>query len=68
MTKDEKIIFPLMCKNSDKLNKIENIFFSKFPEYSKNKGKFYAHYNLIKPVLSLEENNIKNNDIIIFEY
>ena len=68
MTKDEKIIFPLMCKNTDKLNKIEDIFFSKFPEYSKNKGKFYVHYNLLKPAISLEENNIKNNDIIIFEY
>ena len=26
MTKDEKIIFPLMCKNTDKFNKIKESF------------------------------------------
>ena len=69
MTKDEKIMFPLICKNTDKFNKIEEIFFKEFPEYSKNKGKFYYHNNIISKLDdSLEDFHIKTNDIIIFDY
>jgi len=67
MTKDEKVMFPLMCKNTDKLNKIKEIFFKEFPEYSDNNGNFYCHNNLLTIDKSLQECNIKNNDIIIFE-
>jgi len=69
MTKDEKVMFPLMCKNTDKLNKIKEIFFKEFPEYSVNNGNFYCHNNnLIKNDETLEECKIKTNDIIIFDY
>ena len=67
MTKDEKVMFPLMCKNTDKLNKIKEIFYKEFPEYSDNNGNFYCHNNLLTIDKSLQECNIKNNDIIIFE-
>ena len=69
MTKDEKVIFPLMCKNTDKFNKIKEIFFEEFPEYSKNKGKFYKGHKMIylNSNKTLEEINIKSNDIIIFD-
>ena len=70
ITKDGKIMFPLICKNTDNVNKIQEIFFKKFPEYSENKGIFYKRNksNLLKSDKSLEECNIKSNDIIIFEY
>ena len=68
MTKDEKIIYPLMCKNTDKLNKIKEIFYKEYPEYSENNGKFYCHNNILKDNKSLEECKIKTNDIIIFDY
>ena len=69
MTKDEKVMFPLMCKNTDKLNKIKEIFFKEFPEYSDNNGNFYCHNNnLLKNDETLEECKIKTNDIIIFDY
>ena len=69
MTKDEKVMFPLMCKNTDKFNKIKEIFFQEFPEYQKNKGKFYKGHKMIylNSNKSLEECNIKSNDIIIFD-
>ena len=70
MTKDEKIIFPLLCKNTDKFSKIKEIFFEKFPEYEKRKGKFYNR-NKNKFLMmneSLEKCKIKTNDIIIFEF
>ena len=68
MTKDEKIIYPLMCKNTDKINKIKGIFFKENPEYSENNGKFYCHNNILKDNESLEECKINTNNIIIFDY
>ena len=70
MTKDEKVMFPLICKNTDKFNKIKEIFFNEYPEYSEKEGKFYnsKNNNLLNDDESLEECKIKTNDIIIFEF
>ena len=67
MTKDEKIIFPLLCKNSDNIKKIETIFYKEYPEYQENKGNFFINNNLMDKDKTLEEYKLKNNDIIIFE-
>ena len=69
ITKDEKVMFPLICKNTDNINKLKEIFFKEFPEYSQSKGIFYKRNknNLLKSDKTLEECNIKSNDIIIFE-
>ena len=69
ITKDEKVMFPLICINTDNINKLKEIFFKEFPEYSQNKGIFYKRNknNLLKSDKTLEECNIKYNDIIIFE-
>ena len=67
MTKDEKVIFPLMCKNTDKFKKIEDLFYKEYPEYFLNKGQFYFHNNLLNTDETLEKCKIKINDIIIFE-
>ena len=69
ITKDEKVMFPLICKNTDNINKLKELFFKEFPEYSQNKGIFYKRNknNLLKSDKTLEECNIKYNDIIIFE-
>ena len=70
ITKDEKVMFPLISKNTDDVKKLKEIFFKEFPEYSENKGIFYKRNknNLLKSDKTLEECNIKSNDIIIFEY
>ena len=69
ITKDEKVMFPLISKNTDDVKKLKEIFFKEFPEYSENKGIFYKRNknNLLKSDKTLEECNIKYNDIIIFE-
>ena len=64
MTKDEKVIYSIMCKNTDKLNKIENKFYQEFPEYLWNKGNFFNNNNLLDGDKTLEDNKLKNNDII----
>ena len=67
MTEDEKAIFSLMLKNTDKFIKIEEIFYEKYPEYIVNKGIFFLHNNIIDKNKTLEESGVKNNDIIIFK-
>lgn len=67
MTKDEKAIFSLICKNTDKFIKIQEKFYKKYPEYLGNKGTFKINNHLIQNNKTLDESNIKDNDIIIFE-
>ena len=67
MTKDKKVIFSLICKNADKFIKIQEKFYKKYPEYLENKGTFKINSHLIQNNKTLEESNIKDNDIIIFE-
>ena len=66
-SKDENIKYSVICKNTDKFSKIENIFIEKFIEYSKKEYYFTHRYkNKIKRVKCLEENKIYDNDIITF--
>jgi len=67
MTKDEKVILPIMLKNTEKLKKMENLFYKEYPEYLLNKGQFYFHNILLNTYNTLEKYKIKNNDIILFD-
>ena len=67
VTKDEKVMFSIIGKNTDKFNSIENKFFIKYPEYIEDKGRFYHRNNLIDKNKTLEECKLKENDIIIFD-
>ena len=66
ISKDEDIYYSLICKNTDKFIQIENNFYEKYPEYMESEGIFMFNNNNIKRYKSIEENNIHNNDIIIF--
>ena len=65
-TFDENININFLCKNTDKFMKIEKDFYNKYPQYKKLDNYFTNNGNKINPDLSLDENNIKNNDIIVF--
>ena len=66
ITQDEKVIFSLICKNTDKFQKVENKFYENYPEYNSNNGKFFFKNNLLGKEKTLEECKLRNNDIIIF--
>ena len=66
ISKDEKVLTSLICKNTDEFSKVESRFYQEYPEYLQNKGYFKSN-NLINKNKSLEENKLKNNSIIIFE-
>ena len=62
---NEEINYGAICKNTDKFNIIENQLYEHYPEYGENENFFTFNGKKINKNKSMEENNIKNNDIII---
>lgn len=65
-TKDEKVLFSLIRKNTGKFIKVEEEFYERYPEYLECKGEFRLRNNIIDKNKTLEESKLKNSDIIIF--
>ena len=61
---DQKIHHSFVCKNTDKFAKIEQLLYNEYPEYSDQENYFLVNANKINRFKSLDENNIKNSDII----
>ena len=61
---DKKIHYSILCKDTDKLEEIENKLYEKYPQYKNIVNKFLCNGNIIKNNKNLKENNIKDNEII----
>ena len=61
---DENIVFPILCKNTDIFSFVENKFYEKYSEYKNLDNYFILNGKRINENISLDENKIKNNDII----
>ena len=61
---DENIHYSIICKNTDQFSKIESLLYDKYPEYKKLKNSFILNGKEIDRQKSLEDNTIKNCDII----
>ena len=57
----------IICKNTDKFHKIEELLCEKYPKYNDTENIFYINGNQIKKNKNLDQNKIKNGDIILFE-
>ena len=64
-TYDENINLNILCKNTDKFIKLIKDFYNKYPEYKNLDNYFAKNGSKINPNLSLDENKIKNNDIVV---
>ena len=60
---NESLYYSCICKNTDKFNKIENMLYKEYPEYSKSENRFYVNRNEINKNKSFEFNKIKNSDV-----
>jgi len=67
ITFNEEIYYSIICKNTDKLNKIIKSFYNIYPQYREYKNIFKFKGKEINMSNTLEENNINNNDIITIE-
>jgi hypothetical protein len=62
---DQKLHCSIICKNTDKFNKVENKLYDYYSEYAENENYFTFNGNKINKYKTIEDNNIKNNNIII---
>ena len=64
---NQKVYYSVICKNTDKFSKIENMLYDEYPEYSESENHFLVNGNEVNKFKSLEFNKIKNNDIIVIK-
>ena len=69
VSEDQRIHYSFICKNTDKFNRIEGLLYDIYPEYKEVENYFLANGNKVNKFKTLEENRIKNSDIItLFEF
>ena len=64
MSVDQQVHYPIICKNNQKFNEVENLLYDKFPEYKEFENYFLLYGKKISKSLTLDENKIKYGDII----
>ena len=64
---DENIHYSVICKNTDYFSNIIKKLYDKYPEYKNTKNDFIVNGNKIDILKNLDDNKIKNSDIITFE-
>ena len=62
---DEKLLFSVICKNTDKFNIIENKLYEEYPIYYESENYFTVNGSKINKAKSLVDNKIYNNDVIL---
>ena len=65
VSSDQKLHYSVICKNTDKFSKIENMLYDEYPEYIESENHFIVNGNKVNKFKSLEFNKINNNDIIV---
>jgi len=64
---DQKIHHSIICKNTEKFSEVESRLYKEYPEYLESDNYFLAKGKRINRFKTIEENNIKNSDIITLE-
>ena len=62
---DQRVHFPIICKNTHRFNELENLIYEKWPEYKETNNFFICNGHLINRSKTLTENGIKDRDIIL---
>jgi len=56
--------FTVIAKNTDKFSKLEDLLYEKYPKYKDTDNYFISNGKILMKDKTLEENKIKNNDIL----
>ena len=67
-TKNEKILFSMVCKSTDNIKILESKIYKKYPEISCFENYFTFKGIIIDKNESLEKNNINDGDLIIINH
>ena len=66
---DQNVHYSIICKNTQKFTEMEHDLYQKYPEYLESENYFLINGKKINKYRILEENNIKNSDIItLYKY
>ena len=55
----------ILCKNTQKFTELEEKLYNDYPQYSKSNNYFMINGNIVNKNKSLDENKIRNSDVII---
>jgi len=64
ISNEEDIYWSISCKNTEKFNSLENLFYEKYPELIEFDIYYECKGSKINTLKTLKENNIQNNNII----
>ena len=64
---DRRILYSIICKNTDNFTKIENELYEKYPEYRNYENYFLYNGRKVNRFKTLEYNRIYNHGIIHLE-
>ena len=64
-TDDQTVHCPIICKDKQIFNNLENMLYEKFPKYKETENVFISNSKKINKLKTLEENNIKDGQIIM---
>ena len=64
-TTEQKFFYPIICKNTDMLANLVSQLFKEYPDYKDSAVYFMCNGSIIKEYKTLDENKIKNRDIIL---
>jgi len=62
---DQKILYSVICKNTDKFEVVEQSLFEKYNEYKQGENYYLCGGNQIDAKKTIDENKIKNGDVIV---
>ena len=62
---NQKVHYPMICKNTDTIHKLEEKLYEEYPNLSERENYFLCKGVLINKFQSFEKMKIKNGDIII---
>ena len=64
---DKELHCPIICKEKLSFYKLEELLYDKYPKYIETENEFYVGENKINKLKTLEENNIKDGQIIMIK-
>jgi len=67
ISNDQNIHYSIICKNTDHFENIERLLYEKYPEYKNKNIHFTLNGEKINRSKSLDDNKIRNGDIIILK-
>ena len=67
INEEKEAQYPIICKDKLIFEDLENLLYDKNPEYKETENEFYVDGNKIDKLKTLEENNIKDGQVIIMK-